>query len=125
MSKCGPKGRDCIEKNFTHTFNCNMTCEGIYADVQRLEKNEPDQPIEVKLSGNSKPEELYKELYAKLMKDFERKMEVTKGDKTKSGEEVDKLKFQKLIAEYKNFKRNNVQHFRFNSESNQTAFGQF
>ena len=90
MIKCGPKERGCIEKNFTHTFNCNMTCEGIYADVQRLENNE-----------------------------------LTNSDNTKIGEEVDKMKFQKLIAEYKNFKRNNVQHFRFDSESNQTAFGQF
>ena len=29
-----PKGRDCIERNFTRTFNCNATCEGIYADVE-------------------------------------------------------------------------------------------
>ena len=35
------------------------------------------------------------------------------------------MKFQRLIAEYKDFKRNHVQHFRFNSASNQTAFGQF
>ena len=40
-------------------------------------------------------------------------------------EEVDRMKFQRLIAEYKNFKRSHVQHFRFNSTSNQTAFGQF
>ena len=117
MIKCGPKGRCCIEKNFTHTFNCNTTCEGIYADIQRLHKNEPDQSAEVKLNSNSV------ELYVKLVKDLEKKMELTKGDNT--GEEVDKMKFQKLIAEYKNFKRNNVQHFRFYSESSQTTFGRF
>ena len=33
MKKCGPKGRDCIERNSAETFNCSMTCEGIYADI--------------------------------------------------------------------------------------------
>lgn len=26
-------GRDCIEKKSIHTFNCSVTCEGVYADV--------------------------------------------------------------------------------------------
>ena len=30
---CGPEGRDCIEKNSAETFNCSMTCEGMYADI--------------------------------------------------------------------------------------------
>ena len=33
MKICGPKGRDCIEKNSAKTFNCSMTCDGIYADI--------------------------------------------------------------------------------------------
>ena len=33
MKKCGPKGRDCIEKNSAETFNCSMTCKGMYADI--------------------------------------------------------------------------------------------
>ena len=33
MKKCGPEGRDCIEKNSAETFNCSMTCEGLYADI--------------------------------------------------------------------------------------------
>ena len=33
MKKCGPEGRDCIEKNSAETFNCSMTCEGMYADI--------------------------------------------------------------------------------------------
>ena len=31
--RCSPKGRDCIENNFAETFDCNVTCKGIYADV--------------------------------------------------------------------------------------------
>ena len=39
MQRCSPKGRDCIESNFTLTFNCSVSCEGVYADVQWV--NEP------------------------------------------------------------------------------------
>ena len=48
----------------------------------------------------------------KLLKDLENKLELTYGDNTDIEEAVEKMK---LIAEYKNFKRNNVQHFRFYS----------
>ena len=34
MKKCGPKGRDCIEKYSAETFNCRVTCKGMYADIQ-------------------------------------------------------------------------------------------
>ena len=72
-------------------------------------------------------EKLFKELYAKLRNDFERKMKQTEGSNRKTDKEIDRIKFQRLVAEYKNFKRNNVQHYRFNSASNlnHTAFGQF
>ena len=72
-------------------------------------------------------EKLFKELYAKLRNDFERKMKQTEGSNRKTDKEIDRIKFQRLVAEYKNFKRNNVQHYRFNSasNSNHTAFGQF
>ena len=33
MKKCTPEGRDCIENNSAETFNCSMTCEGMYADI--------------------------------------------------------------------------------------------
>ena len=33
MKKCGPGGRDCIEKNSAKTFNCSTTCKGMYADI--------------------------------------------------------------------------------------------
>ena len=33
MRKCGPEGRDCIEQNSAETFNCSMTCDGMYADI--------------------------------------------------------------------------------------------
>ena len=56
MKKCPPKllakGRDCIEKYSTETFNCSTTCEGVYADVQFTEegiKEEREQPQIAKL----------------------------------------------------------------------------
>ena len=68
---------------------------------------------------------LYKKLYGKIMNDIKKDTQLKKGDNIKTAEELDRMKFQMLIAEYKKFKRNHVQHFRFNSASNQTAFGQF
>ena len=59
---------------------------------------------------------------------MDNRMEELADDNNKTGKEVDKMKFQRLIAEYKNFKRNYVQHFKFNIESrhsNTPAFGQF
>ena len=89
--------------------------------MEESSEDHAGQHLEVKF--NSKLEEkLYRELYAKLKNDLETK---TKGESIKTGEEVDRMKFQRLIGEYKKFKRNRVQHFRFNSASNQTAFGQF
>ena len=34
MKRCSPEGRMCIERNSMNSFNCNVTCKGIYADVQ-------------------------------------------------------------------------------------------
>ena len=90
--------------------------------MEELAEEEPDQYLGEEFSRKAE-EVLYKKLYRKVMNDLKKKM--TKGDNIKTGEEVDRMKFQRLIGEYKNFKRNRVQHFRFNSASNQTAFGQF
>ena len=38
---------------------------------------------------------------------------------------MDKDKYLTLISEYKRFKMNNVQHFRFNSAANSADFGKF
>ena len=35
MDVCDEKGRDCIERSSTNTYNCSTTCVGIYADVQQ------------------------------------------------------------------------------------------
>ena len=123
MERCSPKGRDCIEKNFADTFDCNMTCEGIFADVQwvdeQMEEPKEQEEVEVKFKN------IDEEDFAKLMNEVEKRMQRMKGTSDKKGEELDKVKFQKMISEYKKFKMNSVKHLRFNSVANSTKFGQF
>ena len=39
---CSPEGRACIEGSSEDTFGCQISCEGLYADVWRIDavKNE-------------------------------------------------------------------------------------
>ena len=57
MKKCDPKGRDCIEKNSAKTFNCSMTCNGMYADINWKVGNMED--------------EMDKEKYTELLSEYE------------------------------------------------------
>ena len=82
--------------------------------MDELEEEEPDQYLEEEFGSETK--KLWK-----MVNDLKKK--ITKGKNIKTGEELDRMKFQRLIAEYKNFKRKHVQHFRFNSASNQTTLG--
>ena len=97
--KCDLEGRDCIEKNYARTFNCNTTCDGVYADIHMI-KNHP---------VKSELEQL--------------KMDLESKDKTLE-KGADKAKFEKLIDEYRQFKRSFVQHYKFSPISNETRFGQ-
>ena len=134
MSRCGPVGRDCIEKKSTQTFNCSVTCEGVYADVhwitdiikEEVEDKLVEEEVEVKLLPGEVGDELKKMQKQlsdmKLMhKSLRKEMEASFG---KRGEELDREKYMKLLAEYKTFKKNNVRHFRFNSEANSSGFGE-
>ena len=38
MDVCGLKGRDCIEKSSTKTYNCSTACVGIYTDVVKMKR---------------------------------------------------------------------------------------
>ena len=121
MKTCSPEGRDCIEKKSTSTFNCSVACEGIYADVQWVEnvveetEEEPvEDEVEKKLSDMYTPEStmlVYESLKREMIE------EANKGDN------LDRKKLKKLISEYKQFKKNQVQHFRFDSAAHSTSFG--
>mgnify|MGYP001271364736 CR=1 FL=1 len=94
-----------------------MTCGGIYADAQWSEVVK-EELVEQELEMD---EEVGEEV-AKMVKDLKRGMELMKG---RRGDELEKNKYMKLVSEYEKFKKNNVQHFKFSSASNRTAFGQF
>ena len=59
MDVCDEKGRDCIERSSTNTYNCSTTCVGIYADVQQED---------VGLKGGAADSEQYKILVAEYRK---------------------------------------------------------
>ena len=63
VAKCSPTGRDCIEKNSIESFNCSVTCEGIYADVQMRQMKESDE---------RKGEELDKQKYIELISEYKK-----------------------------------------------------
>ena len=122
LTKCSPKGRDCVERNSARSFNCNTTCEGIYAGVEWEEETmvfEEDNELGVE---NKAMTELYKGMYERMKKDLKKEMRLTKGQK---GEKLDKEKYMRLVSEYKKFKKTACQHFRFNSAANLTRFGKF
>ena len=104
--KCDVEGRDCIEKNYARTFNCNTTCDGVYADIHMI-KNQPLKAKQKPVKCGPKQPKM----------DFESKDKaLEKG--------ADKAKFERLIEEYRQFKRSFVQHYRFSPTSNETRFGQ-
>ena len=84
-----------------------------------FEEPEEHEQVEVKFKNIDEEE------FAKLMNEVEKRMQRMKGTSDKKGEELDKVKFQKMISEYKKFKMNSVQPLRFNSAANSAKFGQF
>ena len=97
---CSPTGRDCIEGAIGQDFNCSVSCEGIYADVQWL--------------GVSDGEE----------KKAEHQWTMLNGKMEKDEEDLNKKKILALVDEYNAFKKRNVRHFRFNAEATEESYGE-
>ena len=142
---CDLKGRDCIEKYSSKTFNCNTTCVGIYADVEwvkkdiEVEENEEKSDETMKAELEEKIDEDLKKMFLFLenkIKLMENKMEgdmknmkndigeVIKIATGKRGDELDKEKYKMLVSEYRKFKTKKVKHFRFNAAANLSEFGE-
>ena len=118
---CGPKGRDCIERYSSNTFNCSSTCKGIYANVQWVGKSVDEDLTQEKFACSKDGEQNQLEKRLDALVKYIKKME---NDRDGKGEEVDAEKYKMLIAEYKRFKKQRVQHIRFQSEKGFTpAFG--
>ena len=99
-----------------------MTCEGVFADVQWIERK-LEEPAENEQVG-LKFKNIDKDEYVKLMNEVEKKMQRMIGHSDgKKGEELDKAKFQRIISEYKKFKIDSVKHLRFNVAANSAKFG--
>ena len=96
---CSPAQRECIEQRIGLSFNCSVSCEGMYADVEWVED----------MVGEGKEKE---QLLFSLMGKIERKQQ-----------EENKKKIQRLIDNYNMFKTRSVQHFRFNASLNLSSFG--
>ena len=120
MKICSPEGRDCIENKATSTFNCSVACEGIYADVQWVEnvvEVMEEDPVEDEVEKEFS-RRYVNEMTKLVYKNLKKEIEMMKGGK--KGDELGH-NFKKLISEYKQFKNNQVQHFRFDSAA--TRFG--
>ena len=98
---CSPRGIDCIEEAIGQDFNCSISCEGVYADVQ--------------WSGASDGEE----------RKVEQKWMILNGKMDRDEEEVNKKKILAIVDEYRNFKKRSVKHYRFNAEDTPNSFGEF
>ena len=68
MDVCDIKGRDCIERSSTKTFNCSIACMGIYADVHHRRMFFLEEEKVNRVSKNSKDKEKYKKLIAEYRK---------------------------------------------------------
>ena len=99
---CSPTGRDCIEGAIGQDFNCSVSCEGIYADVQWW-------------LGVSEGEE-------KKVKEHQWTM--LNGKMEKGKDELNKKKILALVDEYNAFKKRNVRHFGFNAEATEESYGE-
>ena len=69
--KCDSKGRDCIERKSAQTFDCNTTCQGIYAEWadEWIEEEVLEKEVGVRFSdaGEKCNDEHFKEM--KMMYD--------------------------------------------------------
>ena len=97
---CDPKGRSCIERWASQSFNCSVSCNGIVVDI---EWEEDDILTGEGGSTNTK--------------------EKMNGKGKGKGDVLNRNMFARLVEEYIAFKRNRVQHFRYDAEAKYTNYG--
>ena len=97
---CDQRGRDCIEEAIGDNFNCSLSCEGLYADVQ--------------WSGAAE----------KAESEDEKEWRMLNGRMDRDEEEMNKKKVLALVEQYNRFKKGNIRHFRFAPEEIEGIFGE-
>ena len=79
--------------------------------------------MKAKFKGNT--DEDLNELQKKFA-DLEKEVKLLKSSSgEEKGEELDKKKYERLVSEYRNFKKQNVRHWRFNSAGDFPKFGKY
>ena len=84
--------------------------------MQAMEEETVDDEVEKEFGGR-----LVDELTRLVYKNLKKEMEMIKESINKKGDELGQ-KFKKLISEYKQFKKNQVQHLRFDSVAYSSEF---
>ena len=98
MEVCGATGRDCIERNHAKSFNCSTTCQGVYADVQWIDKNIDEEMNDNEAEKDAKTGNVDEEIkkLQKRVADLEKWMMNGGGGRE---EELDREKYKTMIAE--------------------------
>ena len=95
---CNPEGRGCIEEWAGDRFNCSIACDGIFVDIEREEND--------------------------ILAGEEGSTNNNEGMNGKGkGDLLNRKMFARLVEEYVAFKRNQVQHFRYDVEADSTNYG--
>ena len=64
------EGRDCIKRNYSRVFNCNTTCNGFYADVEKIEQLLTKEDNKTGKDANTKKFQRLIEEYRTLKKNY-------------------------------------------------------
>ena len=97
---CNPEGRSCIDLWASQSFNCSDACSGIFVDIEWEEDD-----ILTGEGGSTNNNE------------------GVNGTGKHKGDLLNRKMFARLVAEYVAFKRNRVQHFRYDAEADSTDYG--
>ena len=92
---CDQKGRSCIEQWAGQSFNCSVACDGIFVDIEW----EEDENLFTGEEGSTNYDE------------------GMNGKGKHKGDLLNRNMFARLVEEYVAFKRNHVQHFRYDAEA--------
>ena len=106
---CSPTGRDCIEGAIGQDFNCSVSCEGIYADVQWLGVSDGQKGKGATVDDVEQQDVEGQRGFLYRLSSYE--------------ENLNRKKISAVVNEYNAFKKRNVRHFRFNAEATNQSYG--
>ena len=91
-----------------------------------MEEESVEDEVEERLNAvvtmsNDINDAVWKELMGLVYKNLKQEIEMVKGGW--NGNELGRKKYLKLISEYRQFKKNEVRHFRFDSVAHAKTFG--